>query len=99
MTDIVERLREWRRGVRGQAITPTDALMEEAADEIERLRETEDANMKHAMVRIQTLRRDLERTDKVIDISRRMAIYGATPALWKQLDNALLNYDKERDDD
>ncbi len=38
MDDIVTRLREWRRGVRGQAVTPTDALMEEAAEEIERLR-------------------------------------------------------------
>jgi predicted RNase H-like nuclease (RuvC/YqgF family) len=42
MDDVVTRLREWRRGVRGQAITPTDAIMEEAADEIERLREETD---------------------------------------------------------
>lgn len=42
---------------------------------------------------------EIERADKVIDISRYMAIYGATPELWKQLDTALQDYDKERDDD
>ena len=63
MSDIVARIRArfpWPQHA------DDGLLANEAADEIERLRDTEDANMKHAMVKIQTLRRDLERAESVI---------------------------------
>ena len=106
MGDIVERLREWRRGVRGlaryralyQAITPTDALMEEAVDEIERLHKANKRLDRYCLEygkAYARLEAKLARAEAVIEAAR----HHAQDQYAMELAEKISTYDKEKDDD